>query len=219
MSSIHLSVSTFEFLQNQRKYPSSSLGMGQQYGDEHFEPTISVIDPETDRILAIIEMREDSSETTLKDSAKACADYLRRSLLTVPIYLITPSKKNDYDVCVFILTGKSKWQSINKDYFPTYEELLANRTTHDRAVHKTDTSLSEFANIANLLCVFMLLLFVCSLAGAFSLTREQLVILGGIVVCATLPYYTRVKAFGFEAERQADIESSVQEPQKKIKVA
>lgn len=124
MESVKFSLATVEFLLGHKQYPGSSL-VFKATGDEHFQPSIAVVSPQTEKLLSIVETRENIDEDVLRKTAAECSEFRSRLNRDLPIFLLVSSVADKYEVRLFKLSADGNWQKISKADFPGYSELCA----------------------------------------------------------------------------------------------
>jgi hypothetical protein len=200
MSETRLAFISFDFLLDKRGFPSSALAVG-QYGDEHHQPTVVVAEPGTERVLCIIEKLDDDDPAAADQRAGLCYAFLRRQKLQVPAYLFTASCRHRDQLKIFILDSKGQWQPISANHFPTYEELVSLKLPRVASGLLQKSAADDFARVTGRFVVFLVFIFVLSIAGSLELYQEELWLLAGIAGFVVLPYYAKIKVFGVEGER------------------
>lgn len=193
-------LSAYSFLIDKRGFPSPALGIG-QYGDEHHQPTVVVIDPTTERVLCVIEQLSDDDDLFRAERAKSCVDFLRRKQLRVPAYLLTPGTGDPNELRVFMLDSHGDWQSIGLDGFPTYNELVSLQSPLKQVKYQQEQAATRSSSVAALIILFLTLIFCLSFFWQMDLQIEELWILGGIGFFAILPELAKIRILNFEAER------------------
>jgi hypothetical protein len=207
MSATRLAVMSFDFLLDKRGFPSSTLAVG-QYGDEHHQPTVVIAEPGTERVLCIIEKLDEDDPSIADQRAGLCYAFLRRQKLQVPAYLFTASSRDRDQLRIFILDSKGEWQPISASHFPTYNELVSLKLPRVGNGILQKSEARDFTRTTGLFVVFLLLLFLWSIAGGLQLSQEELWLLAGIAGFVVLPYYAKIKVLRVEGERSEESVSS-----------
>lgn len=200
-------LSAYSFLIYKRGFPSPALGIG-QFGDEHHQPTVVVIDPTTETVLCVIEKLSDDDESLRADRAKRCVDFLRRKGLRVPTYLLMPGVGNPDDLRVFLLDSHGDWHSIGVDGFPTYSELVSLQSPLKQVEYKQDQVAAQSKRVAALMILFLTLILSLSFLGQIDIDIKEVWILGGIGFFAILPELAKIRILNFEAERALGLEQT-----------
>ncbi len=196
-------ITAYDFLLNERGFPSPSLGIG-QHGDEHHQPNIVASDPTTKRRLCIIELLAEDDSSLREEQGKKCFKYrTRNNLNDVPAYLLTPGGGLDM-LRVFILNAQGEWQAINSDKFPTYVELTSLQSPLKQLEYQHDKAADNIEKKATSMYPFLILIFVCSVSGLLEISTNDLWLLAGIGFLVIFPNLKKVKLLNFfEAEREA----------------
>jgi len=197
-------VVVFNFLQNTLRYPLESIAIS-QHGDEHFRADVSIIDPDTARVLAFIEVKLSLEPGSKKRIAQNYQKFVERSKLTVPVYLFVSSELTPNEPAIHVLIDNNEWEQIGTNQFPTLPKLIAANDAQQKIeISKTkvmrNEAVDELKILSQYIFTFLLLLFFAPWFG-LTYTDHQLLVLLGAIVVVMLPKHTRIKAFGVELER------------------
>ncbi|GAB5379670.1 MAG: hypothetical protein Alis3KO_05610 [Aliiglaciecola sp.] len=166
---------------------------------------VAIIDPESNNVIAIIEVKKGTKGNTLKTAAKQVASYAKL-LPSSPLSL------------VYVFEGESKQIGILNDSeggvtlipnLPSFNSLL----TGDRAQNKVETKnksnrvTDSFSFACYLLAFLVAAILALDIAGVYKFTSQQLTLLGIFIGLLVIPYAAKFKLLGMEFERYSDEKS------------
>jgi hypothetical protein len=194
-------ISAYTFLIDKRGFPSPALGIG-QYGDEHHQPTVVVIDPTTERVLCIIEQLADEDSSLRIERGKKCLEFRnRQALRDVPAYLLMPGEDDPDKLRVFMLDARGEWQAINAKGFPTYVELTSLQSPLKQVEYQQDKAAGKTSRASVSMIVILAIIFTLSVLEVIKITQNDLWLLAGIGFFVVFPEITKIKILHVEAER------------------
>lgn len=204
-SPIHLTILT-SFLLSERNYPSQAITFS-QVGDEHFRPEIALIDPETQQVLAFIEHEAADDSNIRSRISKDYRSFVKRSNLSTPIYLFTPSEHSNDNIAIFTLDSAGKWSPIRNEDFPSFKTLVdGNRAQQKIQLAKVETRREKSLDWLSIwsICVAAILfaIFIYSWYWDKPVSKEQVALLAGAAVTLLSPFYAKIRVFGIELERR-----------------
>jgi hypothetical protein len=169
-------------------------------------PGAAIIDPESGLEIAFLELLTSVNDAEMTSLARSHEGLRSRKEATVPVYLISTSVTNEYEPRIFNLSPDNRWLTIRKEDFPTFAVLSSLRTReHAEAPRKKAVSTAnDSKKVAWPLAVFLVILLILDFCQKISISQVHLWLLLGVAVLFLLPYFSIIKALGFELQRNTE---------------
>ena len=170
--------------------------------DAHLKANVIVTNLATKQNVAFIEIRKTIPLDKMNELSRAYSSYLKRSNLSIPVYLFMESEHDRENPKIYSLAGPQDWEAISEDQFPVYEALISSfsgKQEIDSKIERVD-AIDNFKDSAYILAIFILALFALSVCG-LEFSNSQLYLLVGACIVMALPHYARIKIAGLELER------------------
>jgi hypothetical protein len=203
--SLHNSLVAFTFLFSEKGYPGGSVVFSVG-GDEHFVPGAAIIDPESGLEIAFLELPTSVNDAEMTSLARSYEGLLSRKEARVPVYLISTSVTNGYEPRIFNLSPDNQWMPFRKEDFPTFSVLSSLRTREhaEAPKRKAVSTANDSKKVAWSLAVFLLILLIFDFCQKISISQVPLWLLLGVAVLFLLPYFSIIRALGFELQRNKE---------------
>jgi len=159
---------------------------------------IAVIDPESNDVLAIFEVKANPN-ITFHDAKHQIDRYSK----------LFPSNPRAF-LCIQS-EGKIQLAKIHEESglvtpiekLPSFQSLLTGDRAHNkiRTENKTNTVTDNFTNNCRFLAFFVLIILLLDISGIYKFSTQQLTLLGIFIGLLVIPYAAKFKLLGMEFER------------------
>ena len=203
--------STFiRFLTEDKGYPSaylrSQLAFVDKDGSRRLRPDLVVIDPGTNKVVAIIEFKGLHTPPDQQSVRQQVLAYRRASGNDLAsAYVVYPYSEQEpnAEFGIYEVEDVETWVPVKPHDFPDYETLILGERAKSRTtiVDARDTAVDTFKYVCFGLSLLVTILFLLDLLAVVSMTAQQLSLLGIAIALVLIPYAARLRFLGVEFER------------------
>ena len=179
-----------------------AIGSGRKY-----RPDFALLDPKTNELLAIIEIKGQSDPETLFRATQQVQQYvvaLRDKV--VRGFVVTPGQSGE-GFNFYTLGEDGKPKQVPSSSFLQFESLSSARIAEKKEMlekEKEETT-DQFVVVCYVAAVFVVAVaavdFICSRYAMTLLTTERTALVGAAIALVLIPYAQKLKGFGLEFER------------------
>lgn len=166
---------------------------------------VAIIDPDTNDVVAIIEVKNGSKGNALNVAAKQVASYAKL-LPSSPLSL------------VYVFEGEAKQIGMVNESdggvtliqsLPSFNSLLTGGRAQNKVEAKSKSSrvTDSFSFACYLLAFLVGVILALDIAGIYKFSSQQLTLLGIFIGLLVIPYAAKFKLLGMEFERYSDAKS------------
>ncbi|ELO5517087.1 type I restriction enzyme HsdR N-terminal domain-containing protein [Vibrio vulnificus] len=173
-----------------------SLGRSQR---RHID--VAIIDPDTNDVIAIIEVKRKYKSDALELAAKQVAAY-SKMLPSAPLAFIYVANGNEKHI------GLVSEETGKLELIPSLPNFSALRVG-DRAQQKVETKkksnriTDSFTVICYVLAILVAIILFLDIFSIFKFSSQQLTLLGIVIGLLIIPYAAKFKLLGMEFERHS----------------
>ena len=183
-----------------------------------YRPSFTLIDPEKNENLAIIEVRECKVGEGKFIYQNMC-DY--RKVIgsdSIPVYVVSTSDHEDVPFLLYSFYENGDVNVIDRSLFPEFKTLSAKESTErkvdlrSRSADVSDKFRKVCWSVSIVLFVLAVSDFFCKeLYGTTLLTAERISIIGGALALLVIPFAQKFKGLGIEWEKTESATKSKKE--------
>jgi Type I restriction enzyme R protein N terminus (HSDR_N). len=189
-------------------FPNNSITVHPLLEDKS-RPDIIIVDPVTNKPLAIFEVKREKSNNTISISEKQLIKYAQAiKNPDIPLFAVFPIAVDnalEFEFFTVSISPENKETGIisHQVTLPTYNLLKNSRLTEElsKISDQRERTIGIFEIICWILAVFVLIVLIADLLNIFKIDFQQLGLIGLIIGLIILPYANKLKILGFEFER------------------
>ena len=163
---------------------------------------VAIIDPVTNDVVAIIEVKNGAKGNALNAAARQVASYAK----------FLPSSPLSF---IYVFEGDSKQIGMVNEAdggvtlipsLPSFNSLLTGGRAQNKveAKSKSNRVTDSFSLVCYLLALLIGLILALDIAGIYKFSSQQLTLLGIFIGLLIIPYAAKFKLLGMEFERYSD---------------
>lgn len=166
---------------------------------------VAIIDPGTNDVVAVIEVKGGSQRNSLNMAARQVASYAKQ-LPSSPQALAYAFEDGERKIA---LVGDSSNEIRLLSNFPSYASLVTGGRAQGKVEVKSKSNKvsGRFSSICHLLALLVLIVLILDIADIYRFTSQQLTLLGIFIGLFIIPYAAKFKLLGMEFERYGDAKS------------
>lgn len=203
-------------------YPENSLNIEPSivgFG-KNLKPDLVIVDPDSNKPLAIFELKRLPSEEHLNGAIQQLKHYSKAMKnVEIPLFAVfIPSNENVSDSDFKIFKIFSELNFYERDFeelkkIPDYTLLKNSQLTKEitKVAEEQEQTIDYFQMLCWVGAIFVFLIFLAAIFKLFTVDLQILALIGVIVGLFILPYANKLKILGFEFERLTDIKKGKSE--------
>lgn len=192
-------------------YPENSITINPVY--EHlgrrFRPDIVIVDPESNKPLAIFEIKYSSNGKNLTDAIQQLYSYAQAiKVPDIPLFAAVPigiDKEIQFEIYPIKTPSETKGTEPPKktDNPPDYALLKNSRLTEEltKISKEQEHTIDDFTKVSWILAFLVFISLIADIISIFKIDVQRLALIGVIIGLIILPYANKLKILGFEFER------------------
>lgn len=200
-------------------YPENSITVDPVYDylGRKYRPDILIVDPDSNKPLAIFEIKRTKNPQNLDTAFKQLSTYAQAiknpDILLYAVFPIAVDEKSlGFEIIPFNKKDEQEenedrkdlqGSSFESDNPPEYKILKNSRLTEE--ISKITTEQEHTIDYFQLLCwvsaIFVFLALIADILNYFKIDVQRIALIGVIVGLFILPYASKLKILGFEFER------------------
>ena len=189
----------------QHGYPPESFVMEWAVG-QSYRVDLAVVDPDTNKAIALFELKRRKTEETLKMASRQLESYASAvGGQDIPTYVVFPKE----GMPPFEIYYLNKDENISEENLFVVEKIpdqsfLKNskfRNLLKQVENKQESARDNFQRVCWGMASFLFILLILEIVGKLQISKERLALIGIIIALIIIPSASKLKILGIEYER------------------